>query len=320
MTVLGDLDGAAARRLDLEHAALEQVGDADEVADIGVHRPGIDVARIAPLLDAPLAHDDDLVAHHQRFGLIVGDIDRGDADLVLDALELDAHLLAQLQIEVGQRFVEQEQPRPRDDGAGKRRALLLAAGELGGKLVGHAGEADEAQHRVHPFVDLGAVGFADFQRIGHVLAHRHVRPDRIALEHHADVALLRRQEDALGLGCVDEPADADAAAVDAVQAGDAHQRRGLAATGGAEQGEELAARNAKRNIVHRPVVAEPFDQALHLDVAGGMAVHHATAVCLHAVSASRPATRRNTMTQINSTTVCAIDSAAVSGSFSKLTR
>ena len=59
---LGHLDLAAAGRGDLDDAAPEQVGDADEVADIGVDRPGVDFVRPALLLDAALAHHDDLVA------------------------------------------------------------------------------------------------------------------------------------------------------------------------------------------------------------------------------------------------------------------
>ena len=62
---------------------------------------------------------------------------------------------------------------------------------------------------------------------------------------------------------------------------------------------------------------------LHLDVAAGydLGLHDAgPAPRIHAVNASRPATRRNTRTQTSSTTVWAIDSAAVSDSFSKFTR
>ena len=48
----------------------------------------------------------------------------------MQALDLDAHLRAQLGVEVGQRLVEQEHLRVAHDAAAERDALLLAAGQL----------------------------------------------------------------------------------------------------------------------------------------------------------------------------------------------
>ena len=45
-------------------------------------------------------------------------------------LDLAAHLVAQLCVEIGQRLVEQEDPRIAHDGAADGDALALAAGEL----------------------------------------------------------------------------------------------------------------------------------------------------------------------------------------------
>ena len=58
------------------------------------------------------------------------DVHEGDADLLLDALELELQLPAQAQVERAERLVEQQRPRPVDERAGERDALLLAAGEL----------------------------------------------------------------------------------------------------------------------------------------------------------------------------------------------
>ena len=46
-----------------------------------------------------------------------------------ERLELDLHLLAQLQIECAQRLVEQKNARPVDQRPGQRHALALAARE-----------------------------------------------------------------------------------------------------------------------------------------------------------------------------------------------
>ena len=60
----------------------------------------------------------------------MGDEDEGDADLALDLLELDLHLLAQLEVERAERLVEQQHPGPVDQRAGQRDPLPLAAGQL----------------------------------------------------------------------------------------------------------------------------------------------------------------------------------------------
>ena len=75
---------------------------------------------------------------------------------------------------------------------------------------------------------------AQLEREAHVGGDRHVRIERVVLEHHGDVALFRRHvvDDAV--------ADADLAAGDVLQPRDHAQQGGLAAAGGADQHDELA--------------------------------------------------------------------------------
>ena len=95
----------------------------------------------------------------------------------------------------------------------------------------------------HPAVDLGAGDFAHAQAEGDVLVDRFVRIERVALEHHRDVALVRRQrvddlvvEPQFALGDLLEPRD--------------HvQRRRLAAAGRAEQDDELLVADLEVEIV-----------------------------------------------------------------------
>ena len=49
----------------------------------------------ADLLDAALVEYGDAIGHRQCFVLIMGDEDEGDANLTLNLLELDLHLLAE---------------------------------------------------------------------------------------------------------------------------------------------------------------------------------------------------------------------------------
>jgi len=60
--------------------------------------------RLAELLDHAVAHHRDPVGHRQRLLLVVGDVDERDADLALDPLQLDLHLLAQLQVQRAERL------------------------------------------------------------------------------------------------------------------------------------------------------------------------------------------------------------------------
>jgi hypothetical protein len=126
----------------------------------------------------------------------VRDVHRGNADLALDAFDLDPHLFAQLEIEVGKRLIEQQELGTEHDRAGERGTLLLAAGKMRCGLVRHLREPNEPQDARYTLFDLGFVDLANFQRVGHVLGHRHVRPDRVALEDHSDIAFFGRDENA----------------------------------------------------------------------------------------------------------------------------
>ena len=75
-------------------------------------------------------HDRDPVAHRQRLLLVVGHVHERDADLALDALELELEALAELEVQRTERLVEQQHVRTVDERPGEGDPLLLAAGEL----------------------------------------------------------------------------------------------------------------------------------------------------------------------------------------------
>ena len=92
----------------------------------------------------------------------------------------------------------------------------LAAVDRGGDVL------DPAVLQATPLV-------AGLQRVGDVLADRHVRPQRVRLEDHPDAALVGWQVELRG--AVEDPlvAERDDAVVGALQPGQAPQRRRLAA-------------------------------------------------------------------------------------------
>ena len=105
---------------------------------------------------------------------------------------------------------------------------------------------------------------AHAQGIGDVLEHRHMRPDRIGLEHHAEAAPLRRHENARGRIADDFVADADPAAGILLKAGHHAQRRGLAAARRPQQRDELALADAQIDVADGGEIAElPADLLEH---------------------------------------------------------
>ncbi len=103
---------------------------ADEARDEEIVGAVVEVERLADLLDDAVMHDDDLVGHGHRLDLVVGDVDGGGLEALVQLLDLGAHRDAQLGVEIRQRLVEQEDLRVAHDGAAHGDALALAAGKL----------------------------------------------------------------------------------------------------------------------------------------------------------------------------------------------
>ena len=79
------------------HHHRDQVRAADEARHEGRRRLVVDLLGRAHLLEPALAHHRDAVGHRERLFLVVGHEHEGDADVPLDALELDLHLPPQLE-------------------------------------------------------------------------------------------------------------------------------------------------------------------------------------------------------------------------------
>src|SRR5690606_28723344 len=102
---------------------------------------------------------------------------------------------------------------------------------------------------------------------GHVLEHRHVRVERVVLEHHGDAALGGgKLVDALAV-------DVDRAAVDLLQPGDGAQQGGLAAAGRADEDGELLLLDRQVDAADHLHVAEALHQLVDLHIG------HAAALC-----------------------------------------
>ena len=179
MIALGDVAGQQVRR-------------ADEPGHEPRRRTLVDLGRRADLLDPAAVEDGQAVAHRERLLLVVGHVDERDADLLLDGLELDLHLLAELEVERAERLVEEQDARPVDERAGERDPLALAARQLAGLALVVALEADHPERLGDARRPLGLRDLADHQAVGDVVADGHVREQRVVLEDRVDVAIERR--------------------------------------------------------------------------------------------------------------------------------
>ncbi len=244
---------------DIRHRQLERVQRTDEIGD--EHRGGmlVHLARAPDLLDSPGVHDRDPVGHCQCFLLVVRDVHERRAELVLDPLQLQLHLLSQLDVQGPERLVEQERGRAVDKGSRECDALLLAARELPGPAPLQAFELDDLEHQGDSFTMLGARHALDLETEGHVVVDRHVREQRVLLEDHVHGAaicayvghVLALQQDPT-LVRMFEPCD--------------HSKRcRLATSTRAEQREELALFDRHRELRHGGGVSEVLAHALERD-------------------------------------------------------
>ncbi|MNP28786.1 hypothetical protein D3C76_1217780 [compost metagenome] len=160
----------------------------------------------------------------------------------MQVLDLHLHVLTQLLVQRTERFIHQHQLWFEHQRSGKRHALLLATGQLTGVALSERVELHHIQHPLDAFADVGLAQVAHTQRERQVLGHRHVRKQRVVLEHHADVAFVRRH-------VVDRaPGQLDLAGRRGLEACQHHQAGGLAGAGRAEQGQEFAFANIQIEV------------------------------------------------------------------------
>ena len=204
----------------------------------------MDRQRRANLLNPALTHDHDAVAQRHGLHLIVRHEHRRGRNLRMQALDLDAHLGAQLGVKIRQRLVEQEHLRITHDAPAERHALLLTTRELLRLALQHVMQAQHARGTIDRGFDLGFRGSLIAEAEGEIVVHAHVLVESVVLEHHGDVAVARRQ-------MVDDPiADADIAAADVLQARNHAQRRRFPAARRADQSHELLVGNLKVDILY----------------------------------------------------------------------
>ena len=144
-----------------------------------------------------------------------------------------------------------------NDRAPHRHPLPLSARELARIALEQMREVQHAGGLVDLRGDLGRGFLAQLQAEAHVVANVEMRIQRVALEHHRDVALAR-------LEVVDAAiADDDVARRDRLESGDHPQQRGLAAPRRADQHRELAVGDVEVDAAHDRDIAEALLDVAH---------------------------------------------------------
>ncbi len=115
---------------------------------LGKRRQDVGDGKFREACHVHVADPDDRPASRRGVGLVMRDQDDGQAGLARLGENQFAHLLAQILVELGERFVEQQRARRRKQHAGQRHARLLAARQRVGIAVAHAVEADAGECRV----------------------------------------------------------------------------------------------------------------------------------------------------------------------------
>ncbi len=175
----------------------------------------------------------------------MGDIDGGDAQLTLQGLDLALHLLAELLVQRSQRLIHQQKRGPIHQGTGQRDALLLSTGELAGITSTQAGHLYRGQDLLDPLGHLWPTDSTRLQWKRDVLEDGHVREECVALEDHADIALLGRARHH-GFAAYE-----DLSARQLLEARDEHEGGGLAGAARPEKRDELALTDLQRHVVDR---------------------------------------------------------------------
>lgn len=162
---------------------------------------------------------------------------------LLDTAQFQLHLLAQLGVEVGQGFVQQQQGWFDDEGTRQSHALPLTARHGQRIAVGQMTEMNQLQRSRHPAFAFGLVDLAHLKPESNVLGYGHVHEKRIALKDDSQPALAGGHAGQI------LAIQQDAARSRRGKAGDHLQGGGLAASRRAKQRHKAAFLDAQVQIL-----------------------------------------------------------------------
>src|SRR5438034_377917 len=208
-----------------------------------VERIVVELARRPDLLQDAVRDHRDAFAHRHRFDLIVCHVDRGDAEELLQSEDLGARLTTKLRVDVRERLVHEEHRRLAHDRAREGDALLLSARQVLRLAPEQRFELDDPCRLLDTALDLALLHLRRLEGEGEVVIHGHMWVERVRLEHHGDVAILRAHT------VHDAATDLDDAGGELLQARDAPKCRRLSAARRADENDEFAVLDLEVEVV-----------------------------------------------------------------------
>jgi hypothetical protein len=187
-----------------------------------------------------------------------------DADFVEAAEDLH-HFERQIRVEVAGRLVGDEDRRLAHDGARDADALLLAGRQLQRRALLAPQQSDLIERGAHALADFLGADAGDDQRQRDVVEDRAVVEQLVILEHHADLAAIRRHLATSDAGDVLAVHDQLTAARPLDQRDELQQAR---FTGAGVTGDEhdLAGRDLQRQVAERlTAVRIAFEDVIEAD-------------------------------------------------------
>jgi hypothetical protein len=200
--------------------------------------------------DSPVLQEDDPVGVGGD-ARVVGDDDHRPPPVVGHLAQQPGDLFRRVGVQVARRLVGQHQGRVGHQGAGHGHALLLAAGELVGPVVGAPFQADLVQPFGRPRFGRGRPHAVEGDGQGGVLQRVEHRDEVEELEDEADAAAADFGQ--LGVRQVAQvvAVNQHRAAGGPVQPAQQVEQRGLAATARPHDGHELARLDLQRDAIER---------------------------------------------------------------------
>ena len=163
---------------------------ADEVGHKTGGRAVVQAVSVVPLVQLAMVHHTDHITNGKGLQLVVRDEQGRGFGRLQDVAHFVGQALSQVHIEVGKRFIQQQQIGPWGQRTRQGHPLLLATRKLVGKALVRTFQADQSQHLGHALL---ALGFGQVRQTkADVAAHVHVGKQCVILEHHADAAALSR--------------------------------------------------------------------------------------------------------------------------------
>ena len=106
--------------------------------------------------------------------------------------DLRPHRRTEFCVQVGKRLIQQEYGRITDHGASKSHPLPLSAGQFFWLTVQQVFQVKDLRRLMYTTVDLRLVFLTKIQPKRDILIYIHMRIERIVLEYHRNIPILRR--------------------------------------------------------------------------------------------------------------------------------